>query len=266
MENTSTFIKHLKRFLRPIVKLLLNEGFAYQDFDRVLRETFVEVADEEFKLSNGKKQTASRTAILTGLSRKEVQRVRQLDESAVASSFKENRAAAVVSGWRRDSSFPNDSLPIDGEFSFTSLVKKYSRDMPVRATLDELLRVGAVARIDKNTIKLERDVYVPELSKLSKFNYISQAASELISTGNHNLENSDVDSRMQLSVFSHRLTPETAQRFKSFSNAKNMELLKELDIWLTNNEENEGNGVADKTYAGVGIYYFEDNKKGEINE
>lgn len=265
MENTSTFIQHLKRFLKPLVKLLMNEGFAYQDLDKVLRQVFVEVADEEFKLKEGKKQTTSRIAILTGLNRKEVQRIRKSEGFESENSFSQNRAAAVVSGWSRDTEYPNNSLPLEGEKSFASLVKKYSRDMPVRAVMDELLRVGAVSKVDDNSLKIERDVYIPEFSKLHKFDYISLAAAELIKTGNHNLENNDLHSRMQLVVSSKKLTKESAKEFKEISNKKNMDLLKELDEWLLTNESNKPE-KNNSVQAGVSVYYFENEQEDDDNE
>jgi hypothetical protein len=61
-----------------------------------------------------------------------------------------NRAARVISAWVREPEFHDASgqptpLSVEGDrTSFGVLVRRYSGDMPVRAILDELLRVRAV--------------------------------------------------------------------------------------------------------------------------
>ena len=58
--------------------------------------------------------------------------------------------ARVVSGWVRDSRFLDSNgqpavLPVEGNgVSFNELVRHFSGDMPVRAVLDELDRVGVI--------------------------------------------------------------------------------------------------------------------------
>jgi hypothetical protein len=64
-----------------------------------------------------------------------------------------NRATRVLTGWARDADFLDRRgqprpLEVDGAASFAVLVKRYSGDMPARAVLDELVRVGAVERLD----------------------------------------------------------------------------------------------------------------------
>jgi hypothetical protein len=60
----------------------------------------------------------------------------------------------VVAGQPRD-------LPFDGPLSFAELVRRYSGDLPARAVLDELLRVGIVAETSGLIRLLNRTGYVP---------------------------------------------------------------------------------------------------------
>ena len=61
-----------------------------------------------------------------------------------------NRAARVITGWLRDPDFgdgnghPSPLRMAGKRLSLRALVKSYSGDIPVRAMLDELIRVGAV--------------------------------------------------------------------------------------------------------------------------
>ncbi|MHC2570219.1 hypothetical protein ACVMH6_002547 [Rhizobium leguminosarum] len=65
----------LIRVLRPLVKLALASGFNFTAFSTVLRRLYIEVAEKEFALPN-KQQTDSRISLLTGIHRKDVNRLR----------------------------------------------------------------------------------------------------------------------------------------------------------------------------------------------
>jgi len=61
--------------IRPIARALLANGISYKEFDNACRSAFVAVASEEFGL-RGRETNTSRISAMTGLSRKEVQRLR----------------------------------------------------------------------------------------------------------------------------------------------------------------------------------------------
>jgi hypothetical protein len=137
------------KLLRPLVRILLRSGMPYGVFADLAKRAYVDVASEEFRIPE-RRQTVSRVAVITGLSRKEVARVRDL-ASAEASVAAErcNRAARVIGGWLRDARFLDGSgeplpLAMEGEgATFSLLVKEFSGDVPAGAVLDELLHVGA---------------------------------------------------------------------------------------------------------------------------
>jgi hypothetical protein len=122
--------------LRPLVRLLLRNGIPYRTFSDIAKRVYVDVATEEFSIP-GRKQSKSRVSILTGLSRKEVLRVRRLPATDdLGAGARYNRAARVVAGWVRDRQFRDDSgnpaeLPFEGSAaSFRKLVTTYSGDAP----------------------------------------------------------------------------------------------------------------------------------------
>lgn len=150
------------RLLRPLVRLLLHHGVPYETFADLARWVYVDVAEKDFALPD-KKQTASRISVITGLNRKEVARLQAMtveDNAGAIESF--NRAEKVVTAWRHEypkagSASHAAPLPLEGERSFASLVKRYSGDMPVRAVLDELLRVGVARKLANDVIELISD-------------------------------------------------------------------------------------------------------------
>jgi hypothetical protein len=88
--------------LRPLVRLLLRNGVPYATFADLAKRVYVDVAMEEFGIP-GRKQSKSRVSIISGLSRKEVLRVKRLpDPDDLGALQRYNRAARVISGWVRD--------------------------------------------------------------------------------------------------------------------------------------------------------------------
>src|SRR3981189_3344210 len=64
----------LERVLRPLFRIVLRNHMSFKAFLDIAKHAYVEVAATEFGIP-GKKQSISRIALLSGLTRKEVQRL-----------------------------------------------------------------------------------------------------------------------------------------------------------------------------------------------
>jgi Family of unknown function (DUF6502) len=254
------------RLLRPLVRILLRNGVSYSKFADFAKWVYVDVASKEFGIK-GRKQSTSRVSVITGLSRKEVMRVRQLSRpDDRASAEKYNRAARVIAAWRRDRNFLDDEgnpapLPMAGmDASFSELVKRFSGDMPVRATLDELIRIGAVERLEDGRIRLLARTYIPESSDADKLQILGTDVSHLISTIDHNLETGPIGPFFQRKVAYDNLPDEVLPVFRKHSAKKAQTLLENLDRWLAQRDRDVMPTVkgAGRNQAGIGIYYFEE--------
>ena len=124
--------------LKPIVRFLLRNGMTFREFSDVSRSVFVEVASTDYGIG-GRPTNASRVSILTGLTRREVKRQRDLltmAEHRVEGS--ENLATRILSGWYHDPDFTDANgkpleLPIDGPVpSFNSLLDRCSENLATR--------------------------------------------------------------------------------------------------------------------------------------
>jgi hypothetical protein len=265
--------KHLKllsaavlRLLRPLVRILLRNGVSYSTFSDFVKWVYVDVAIKEFGIE-GRKQSTSRVSVITGLSRKEVMRVRKLpkpDDSASTERY--NRAARVIAAWRRDKSFLDAEgqpapLPMAGpDVSFSELVKRFSGDVPVRATLDELIRVGAVERLEDGRVSLLTRTYVPQSSDADKIHILGTDVAHLMSTFDHNLKSDPSGPFFQRKVAYDNLPDEVLSEFRKHSAKKAQTLLENLDRWLAQHDRDvtptvKGTG---RNNAGIGIYYFEE--------
>ena len=238
--------KHLKplfaailRLLRPLVRILLRNGVSYSTFADYAKWVYVDVASSQEFSIKGRKQSTSRVSVITGLSRKEVMRVRKLpkpDDSASAERY--NRAARVIAAWRRDKSFQDAEgrpalLPMAGPgASFSELVKRFSGDIPVRATLDELIRVGAVERLEDGRISLLTRTYTPAGSDADKLHILGTDVTHLISTIDHNLKSDPTGPFFQRKVAYDNLPDEVLPVFRKYSAKRAQTLLESLDRWL----------------------------------
>ena len=255
----------VRQLLRPLCRLLLRHAVPFSAFEELARRAYVEVAQNDFGIP-GKRPTASRVAVLTGLTRKEVHRllVTPPDE-ADDEAERYNRAAQVLTGWARDADFLEPSgepraLEADGPAGFGMLVKRYSGDMPVRAVLDELVRVGAVERHPDGLLHLAARGFVPRHSEVDKLGILGRDVAELIATIDHNLQHGDRDPRFQRKVMYSAIPRSALPAFRKLSGTQAQALLERLDRWLGERDPDELPDDVARTHArvGVGIYYFEE--------
>ncbi len=270
----------LERVLRPLFRIVLRNNMSFKAFLDIAKHTCVEVAAAEFRIP-GKKQSTSRIALLSGLTRKEVQRL--LDAPATKDKDSEageryNRAARVVAGWVRDKDFcdaagnPKMLALQDGgaedRATFAELVRRFSGDIPFRAVLDELLRVGVVEKFDDGNVHLKTRAYIPESGDADKLNILGTDVSDLVATIDHNIQHGVADPFFQRKVMYDNVPTEALEEFRRLSGAQAQALLERLDKWLSQHDrdthpETTGTG---RMRTGIGIYYFEENMTSQKSE
>jgi Family of unknown function (DUF6502) len=255
------------RLLRPLVRLLLHHSVPYETFADLARWVYVDVADKEFTLE-GKKQTASRISVITGLNRKEVARLQDMtveDNTDAIASF--NRAEKVVTAWlheypKADSPTRSSPLPIDGEHSFATLVKRYSGDMPVRAVLDELLRVGVVTKLENGDVELvSTGTVVPDAeNREALLTVFGEDTADFITTISNNVVANPVDRLFQRRAWSDNVPVEALAVLRELSRQHGQvalenfaDQLSRFDRDVTPNSKGTG-----RARAVLGVYYYEE--------
>lgn len=253
------------RILRPLIRVLLRNGISYNGFADLAKWVFVDVAGKEFGVP-GRKQSDSRISVVTGLTRKEVARVKGIDTPNDTDAEQQyNRAARVISGWLRDRRYCEQDgtpapLPFEGQKSFSELVKEYSGDMTARSILDELLRVGAVERTQEGKIRLLVSAYIPMSSDAGKLHIFGSDVALLIGTIDHNMQETQHQPRFQRKVAYDNLPEEALPKLRELANEHGQALLQEIDRYLSQQDRDinpDIKGTGHK-HAGIGIYYFEE--------
>ena len=254
------------RLLKPLIRILLRNGIPYGVFEELARWTYVDVAFQESSLP-GRKLTDSRISIVTGLSRKEVSRLKNIEaptDNEAAPRF--NRASRVIGGWVKDPRFldlsgePAKLALESSEDSFADLVRIYGGDVPTRAVFDELLRVGAIVTTDNGYIKLIQRAYIPKKGLSEKIEILGTDVSDLINTIDHNIENNCDPKWFQRKVAYDNIPEETALTFQIQSAEQAQKLLEDFDRFLAAQDRdlNPFRTGTGRKRVGVGMYYFEE--------
>ena len=263
MEDTkTTSLKALRLLFRPIARILLKAGVNWKELVEVCKATYVEVATEDFGI-RGRPTNVSRVAILTGFSRREVRRLRDLlaEEQPVAFN-RMNYATRVLSGWYGDEDFVDDSgnprrLQAAGSNpSFETLCSRYSGDVPATTMLKELRHVGAVAEDDDGRLIVKSRYYMPVLTDPAQVLRSGYVLRDLGETVAYNLyRDADQPSRFERVAEVANVPVSAVPEFREFIEIEGQAFLERVDQWLTEHEDEEsGNGVR----LGIGAYWIEE--------
>jgi hypothetical protein len=269
MDRTSDSLQVLYaailKLLHPLVRLLLKKGISYGTFVDLVKWVYYDVAKKDLTIE-GRKQTHSRISVITGFTRKEVKRLSEMAPPTTRRQEEQyNRAARVISGWRRDKDYVDSqglpmAVPITGEgTTFEMLVKRFSGDIPPRAVLDELTRLGVLELDSNGSVRLIQEAFMPTTDEAIKFHILGTDVGLLIATIDHNIDPDKTPTFFQRKVYYDNLPEEVLADFRRMSGLSAQKLLDDMDRYLAINDrdvhpEIEGTG---RHVAGIGIYYFQ---------
>ena len=259
-----TLAAAIRRLLRPLVRILLRNGVPFGVFSDHAKQVYVEVAEQELGVPD-RKPSISRVSVLTGLTRKEVSRVRRAGDATAAPVERYNRAARVIGAWVRERAFRDRSgrpatLPVEGAgASFSRLVQRHAGDVPVRAVLDELLRVEAVEWTRTGRLRLLQRAYVPRTGEEEKLAILGTDVADLVETIDHNLTHPPAAAFFQRKVAYDNLVGEVVPSLRRDAATRAQKLLEHLDGRMADhdrdsNPEAEGSG---RHRVVLGIFYLE---------
>jgi hypothetical protein len=259
----TTTLSALRLLLRPIVRILLRAGVNWKEFAEVGKATFVEVASEDFGI-RGRPTNISRVAILTGFTRREVRRLRDLLESEDPASFgRMNYATRVLTGWYTDADFTAADgqprqLQVSGTNpSFETLCTRYSGDVPATTMLKELKHVGAVVEENGRLVARTR-YYMPVLMDPQQIVRSGSVIEDVGNTVAYNLHRGPGDpSRFERRATNTHIPAAAVPEFRNYIEEEGQAFLERVDAWLTEHESQEA-GDASGVRLGLGAYWIEE--------
>ena len=249
--------------MRPMGRLLLGAGVTYSQFDEIARRAFVEEALGRPD-ATGRTTNVSRVAVRTGLSRKEVARIKQLIESNEQTGESEQsiRPARVLQLWHSDPAFlDGGGSPLDLAFdeekpSFSELAKRVGGDVPAGAVRAELVAAGAIVELPNGRLRVLKRFFVPAALDEDLVIGFAFVVAPVLETLSHNISNPE-SALIQRTAYSDHLSEEALSNFRKIGHEQAEGLITSIDEWLSLNESKDASAEDSSKRAGVGVFYFE---------
>ena len=209
------------------------------------------------------------------LTRKEVKRCTEGGRLALGPLTARNqRAAAVLTGWLRDPEFTDGAgnplaLQPDGDgATFHTLARRYGRDAPHRAVLDELVRVGAVQQDANGRVSPSKRGYVPALGAPEQLGMLGTDVADLVNTIDHNMQATGGPRYLQRKVSYDNIPAEHLEELCRLSAERGRRLLEELDpeYAARDRDTNLTTGGTGRNRVTLGIYYWQQQHPPEDGE
>ncbi len=263
-ETRSAATSAFRLLLRPLIRMLLRAGVTWQTAASLLKAEFVAVATEDYGL-HGRPTNISRVAILTGVSRREVSRLRKAAKGSEPEPLRRlNDATRVLTGWHLDPDFASAgqprTLPFEGgPGSFTDLARRYAGDIPAVTMLRELLRAGAVAKAPDGHLTALTRYYMPNPLEPGALLQAGGTLRDLGDAIEHNLTRGPATpSRLVGRATNTRIPARHRAAFRDFLQARGQAFLEEVDEWLSRHELAAADGGRRLHRLGVGVFHIED--------
>lgn len=255
--------------LRPLTRALLRVGIGYREFAEVSKTAFVEVATKDYGL-RGRPTNISRVAIMTGLTRKEVKRLREKVETGKPIGLsKLTPMGQVMHRWFTESEYLDRNgkpliLEFDGDgVTFSTLVKKFGGDIPPGAMRTELKRIGAIRETSERSLQpLSRSVVGQNGQEklISGLAYVLYPAALAMT---HNTDPATgTDTWVHLSASTQSIRKTDLPRIRRISRDRAAAFIESIDDLLAayealyETEALQGSDIA----VGLGVFYFEEDK------
>jgi hypothetical protein len=266
--NTSQVLAATRQWLEPAIHVLLRCGVTWKEFSELAKSTYVAVATQRFG-KRGRPTNVSRTAVLTGLARREVRKQRKrLATAPQPLAAYVTKACLVLSAWHQypeylDTKGDPALLRLNGEgATFTALLRQCGAgDVKPSTLLKELLSAGAVRqRADGRLEALERS-YIPQAMEAQLIRLWGSVIADVATTYAHNLmRNARTPARFERAAVNGRIAASSLAEFRQFLDREGQGFLERVDAWLTAHEVSsaETESAPEAMRLGAGVYHIQD--------
>lgn len=266
-------LKACRHFMLPIARFLLANGVGYREFSEISKLAFVQVASNDYGI-RGRKTNLSRVAVMTGLNRKEVRKVRdRLDNEDWDLDPTLSRPGYVLSEWFTSPAYLTGrgrprTLPFEPSKrgpSFSGLVREVGGDVPPGAMLKELIRADCVKQVRPGTWKAIKRQYSPTGVDLFQVQRFGECLHDLAQTIASNMEQPKVHERLfEFRAWANDVESSSMPKLRKIVAANGQSYLEQIDDWLNAHRVTAGPEVTSQgVRCGVGVYYFEDTGLGQ---
>lgn len=269
-------LRACRHFMLPIARFLLRNGVGYREFSEISKLAFVQVASDDYGI-RGRKTNMSRIAVMTGLNRKEVRKVRnRLDEENWDLDPSLSKPVSVLAEWFTNERYLDSKsrpklLPFmapGNRASFSSLVRDVGGDVPPGAMLRELRRAGCVVEHRPGVWRAVKRQFSPGGTDPFLVERFGECLHDLAHTMASNMAQRAGDERLfEFRAWSDKIDPRGLNKLRKIVASHGSRYLEYIDDWLGAHavRDNSITGTA-PVRCGVGVYYFETPPLGNATE
>lgn len=269
MQKTSRelLLDTYRKVLRPLVRILVRADVRYDDFLELVKRVYVESAVRD-GLGDGVPLTRSRVSITTGVPRRDVDRIIEKEDDLPPIGKSMTRTLMeVLHKWHTDPIFVGPyGIPLELEMgtprgrSFRELVHFVNPLVSPEEVLQELIRLRAVVTSgDTHFRAVSRALKPVEEMSPAQLEFFQNALTRLADTVQFNIDPQNVNKRLEQSVVSdHGLPKEIVPEFEKYVREKFMELLFEVDNWLSPYSTQESPLSEPAERIGIAVFQFVD--------
>lgn len=266
-DQQTRILRAFQLVLRPIVKILLRYGIGYNQFAETVKTAFVDVASSDFGI-RGRPTNISRVAVMSGLTRKEVKRLRtKIDDGDQTTQVKSTPITEILHRWHGEEEFLDSSgrpaaLPFLGDRgSFSSLVKKFGGDVPPGAMRTELKRVGSIEEDVNGQLCMKQRSYWPTEQIDALDASLVHCVYPLLSTISNNTNPKSIDDPLpQYAAHSLNIRKSDLSRLRRMCKDRLSSMAENIDDMFIAYETLQDDPTDDRfdKPVMVGLYYFEE--------
>lgn len=262
-EPGAPVVAAIRYLLRPLVRLLLSHGISFPTFCDLVKSTYVKVSEAEFKL-DAKPQTDSRISLLTGIHRREVNRLRNEAVAEIDLPQRASMSALLLTIWsghpeyldKQGMPIPLPRLASKGEGqSFEALVQSVSKDFRARVVLDEWLRQGIVTLDSDDRVHLSADAFVQPQEMAEKIYYFGQNIHDHMAATVHNLAG-NVPPFLERCVFYDKLSTDSTRELAEYSRTVAMRSLHAVNKRAAELQQRDQQRPDAVHRANFGVYHY----------
>lgn len=259
----SPVVAAIRHLLRPFIRLLLLNGISYTIFCEMVKSSYVKVADAEFKL-DAKPQTDSRISLLTGIHRREVNRLRNEAVTEINLPQHASMSALLLTIWNGHPDYLDEQgqpIPLPrlasktDEKSFESLVQSVSKDFRSRVVLDEWLRQGIITLDRDDRVHLSAGAFVQPQDMAEKIYYFGQNIHDHLAATVHNLAGG-TPPFLERCVYYDKLSADSIKELADYSRTIGMRSLHAVNKRAAELQQRDKGNKEAMYRANFGVYQY----------
>lgn len=255
----------LERILEQLMGTLLDTGVTVYEACQVVRYIGARQAALRILSSTGR-ENKSRVAAITGLSRTEVTRLLKLGKATPRNiRLSQHPIQRIIDAWLSIPAYlsktgePAEILIYGRKTSFERLTTKFSASIPIRAIVDEMVRMNLVDIINGKKIRLKSRLIVNRGLSEASIRAVGIHTSDLVRTLTYNL-NATKEPMLETTLLVPRIPIKAIPLIKREISSRTASYVTSIESLLkaSNKSSERNNMTANSTrQIGLGIYYIE---------